>query len=103
MKLTVMERLTCIAGVKQEGDIIFLSIRLTLVKKLALTEDELKKYNVKIDLNGLARWDLTVPQETEIDLSEIETNLLVDYVTKLNNAHKLKVEQLDLYYKLVKQ
>ena len=101
MKLTVMERLMSLGGIKQEGDIVFLRIRSDLINKLALTEEEIKKYEVRLDPDGMSRWSLDIPQETEIKLSDTEKSLLVDYLTRLNKEHKLTANHMSLYDKLV--
>lgn len=103
MELTVTERLSIIAGVKQEGDIIFLRIRFDLIKKLALTEDEIKKYGMCIDKKGMARWKLDVPQDSEIIISDTEKSLITDFLNTMNREKKLSVNHMSLYEKFVEK
>jgi len=101
MELTIMERLMVLSGIKQEGDIIFLRVRRDLTKKLALTEEEIKKYDMKIDPGGMSRWKLDVPQETEIIISDTEKSLIINFLTNLNKNHRLTNNHFSLYEKFI--
>ncbi len=103
MLLTVIERLLTISGVKQEGDIVFLRIRFDLIKKLALTEEEIKKYEMRIDPDGMSRWKLDVPQEVEINISDTEKSLITDFLSTMNRERKLSSKHISLYEKFVEK
>ena len=69
MKLEVLERLTCLNLLPEEGNIVKMRMRIKLIEKLGLTSEEIEEYDLKPgDKEGTVQWRTDLPQEKEIDL-----------------------------------
>ncbi|KKK62154.1 hypothetical protein LCGC14_3007170 [marine sediment metagenome] len=100
MELTVMERMGILQILSPEGDLIYLRAKRELVGKVGLTADEILEFKV-VEVNERMRWDMTVPQEKEIDLSNGEIAMVSDVLKKHVEDKKLHENHLSLYEKLV--
>ncbi|KKM22021.1 hypothetical protein LCGC14_1629570 [marine sediment metagenome] len=100
MELTVLERMAILGLLIPEGDLIYLRAKRDLVEKVGLTADEILEFKV-VEADGLMRWDMTIPQGKEVDLSNGEIAMISDVLKKLVEDKKLHENQLSLYEKLV--
>ena len=100
MELTVLERMAILGLLVPEGDLIYLRAKRDLVEKVGLTADEILEFKV-VEADGLMRWDMTIPQGKEVDLSNGEIAMISDVLKKLVEDKKLHENQLSLYEKLV--
>ena len=100
MVLTVMERLLIGADMR-EGDILFMRVRNKLLEKTSLSEEEIKKFEMVSLENGKTRWSFDLPQEVEVEITDIEHGMIKDSMIKRNQEHKLTPDHVSLYEKFV--
>ena len=101
MELTIIERFMALNILPEEGNVIKMRMRLKLIEKLGLTNDEMEKFEVKQLDDGNVKWRNDLPQETEVDLKGPEIAAIGENLKKLSEDDKLKPEQLSLYDKIV--
>ncbi len=102
MNLTILERLMAVNLFAMEGDLAFLQAKRDLVKKVGLTIEELKEYDVKPgEEQGTVIWNQDLPQEKEIPLSGAEKAFILAELKKKLDEKKLHENELSLYEKLV--
>ncbi len=102
MNLTILERLMAVNLFATEGDLAFLQAKRDLVKKVGLTIEELKEYDVKPgEEQGTVIWNQDLPQEKEIPLSGAEKAFILAELKKKLDEKKLHENELSLYEKLV--
>lgn len=79
-----------------------LRMRQEMIGKIGLSEQEWKKYKVVQHPDGRITWDPNISQETDIKLTDIETNILREALEKRNHEKTLSPNHLTLYDKFVK-
>lgn len=100
MELTVLERLLILDSMEKQGDIIYLRTRNKLIEKVGLSEEEIKKYEF-VQEGPKVKWNVEVPQESEIEISEVEHGMIKNSLVGLNNSRKLTPDHVSLYEKFV--
>ena len=105
MELTVIERMAILNLLGPEGELIYLRAKREIVKKVGLSANEIKKWNVG-EKDGNMIMD---PQEnwqkiTEISLLGGEAAIIAEALTtKLTDTKKLHENELALYEKFVEK
>jgi len=107
MKLNILERLLGIGLIiayeseHPKGNFITLKTVNLLQNKLLVNEEEVKKYNLRIEDNQY-KWDDAGSLEyTDFDLTEGEKKILVEGLVILNKTEQLTKEHNSLIDKLV--
>jgi hypothetical protein len=107
MELTVFERANLLGILPREGNFLTLKKLRLLKEKLALTDEEQKKWQPKISEEGKMFWRISddkgnpIPQEAEIEIGELETEIIRETLKRLNEHNKLKEDHLSLYEKFM--
>jgi 23S rRNA maturation-related 3'-5' exoribonuclease YhaM len=102
MKLSIVERLwlsDMLGGV--EGDVLYLRIVRDLRSKLALSEAEIKEWEVRMPTPGHYEWDGEKVREIEVEVGEAATKVIADRLKTLDGQKKLREVHLPLYEKFV--
>lgn len=100
MKLNVLERLTLLQVLPQEGDFVTLKITRDLQNSLSLTEEEFKLYDVKRDDEQII-WNDNGKEEKEILIGEKATDIIVETLSNLDKNKKLTAGTYGLYNKFI--
>lgn len=100
MKLNVKDRILLLNVLPKEGNFVTLKITRKLEESLSFAEEEVKKYQFVTKENRVT-WDLNAEQESDIEIGEKATDIIVDALKKLNEGNKLTNEYLDVYEKFV--
>lgn len=102
MKLNVLERIMAlgILGIYKEGNIITLRVLAGLKPKLALTEEEVEKWNVRTEEDNY-KWSPEGNEGVEIELTESEIKLIKEQLVKMDKEQKLTFNHFSLYEKFV--
>lgn len=103
MKLTFLERLLAMGTLPEQGSVLLLRVRQTLIEKLGPTADEIVKWNVQQEGTRVT-WD---PQasgvEEEVALTESEVGILRDSLIKMDREQRLTPAHLSIYEKIVEK
>ena len=100
MKLNVPERLTLLQVLPKEGNFLTLKVIRDLTSNVGLNEEAFKEFDIK-EAQGQVSWNNKGVEETEIEIGEKATDLIVESLKKLNDASKLEQRHLSLYEKFV--
>lgn len=100
MKLNLIERFTIQKILPSEGNFLTLKILNSLRMSLALSEDEIKEFEIVQD-GGKISWNEKGLEERELDIGEKATDLIVTALKELNEKKKLTNEHFSLYEKFV--
>lgn len=98
--MNVGERLTAMTMLPQEGSFVTIQIVRDLSKKLGITAEEYKEFEIKED-NGKVFWNAKGNEDREIELADVEITMLKDALKKLDDANKLTQQHFSLYEKFV--
>ncbi len=102
MKLNIVDRLTCLGVLPQEGDFVTLKIVRDLQSKLGFTEEELKECEIVSDPETQSvKWNEKGAVEKEIVIGEKAMDLIVEALEKLNKDKKLKPQHFSVFEKFV--
>ena len=102
MKLSVMERLTVQGLLPQEANFTNLKLLRIARENLSFSEKELKILNVREGSEpGTIQWDEGVVSESDIELGETATGMIIDALKKLDGENKLTNNHFSLYEKFV--
>jgi len=101
MKLTVMERLTCLGILPDAGNFVTMRMREELILKLGLTAEEMTEYDVTQLEDGRVQWKQDVPQDKEIDMKPSEIVEIKKNLEKMDKDEKLTPQHISLYEKFV--
>lgn len=102
MQLTFLERVLLSNLLPREGKFETLLILEDVRKKIEVTQDEVKKYDVKT-VDNMIQWNPEGAKSTfDIEFTEAESNAIKDIFKKLSDSEKLSTEQLPLYKMFVK-
>lgn len=102
MKLTLKDRLVLPGTFPKEGSFTQLILARDIQKKLEITQDEIKEFEIKGLETGWLVWNKKgAEEEFEIDFTELENNFIVENLKRLNDGNKLTAELLDVYQSFV--
>ena len=99
VKLSIGERLIVPGVLPQKGSFEDILVKDDFVKKIRFTQEELEKYEIKQDGQGLKWNDPKV--RFEYELTELEEALIKKQLTEMSNKKELGQEHISLYKKLV--
>lgn len=97
MKLKVIDRITLLGILPQEGDIITLKIIRKVREDLSFTDEEHKALKIERLDAGNLQWNAEADKPKEIAIGEVATNLIVDSLKKLNDEKKLTDNHVGVY------
>jgi hypothetical protein len=106
IELTLSDRINLPSILKEEGNYEFLIIKKSIKNKVAVSELELEKYNIKTVSDGEQKSWITWNKEGaeakfNYDFSELEKNEIKLALKKLSEDNKLNDVTLSLYEKFV--
>lgn len=97
MKLDILQRLTIVGLMPEKSNYAEMLAVTALAQKLALTGDELLKWNVKTLDNGKVMWNASSDTSTDIELSEGDCKLIVKYLRKLDETNSLTIPHMKIW------
>lgn len=98
MKLNILERLMLLNVLPPEGDLRTMKVVRNLRMDLALTEQEIKDWNVQTAENQVT-WDDEKIEDAEINVAGERTVVVVDALKKLDSEKKVGSQHLSLFEK----
>lgn len=97
MNITLLDRLIIRNILPLEGNIKSLIIIKDIVKKIELTQDEVKLFDLQANEKGNLTWNKTGMESTfEIEFTELETNEIKFSLAKLDREKKISVDMLGI-------
>lgn len=102
-KLTVGERINLGNLLPTKHDFITLKIIRDLQDQLSFTEDEIKKCNIRSEIdNGrpVTRWD-DAKYSKEFQFGEVLNDIIVKQLKKLDEMKALPIDHMTLYEKFI--
>lgn len=101
MILKVLERVTLLSILPEQGDFVTLKILRKLRESLTFEEYEFSQLKIQQSDNQI-KWDPTCDNGKEITIGEKATDIIVECLKKLNKEQKLTPQHLGLYEMFVK-
>ena len=105
MLLDIRSRLMLLGILPAEGDITTVKVIRKLREDLSFSEDEHKKYNIKVtpqdNGNATIDWDETKEEPKDIKIGMKARDVIVTSLEKLNTDKKLTEQHIDLYERFV--
>jgi hypothetical protein len=108
MKLNLLERFNIQRILPQETNFLTLKIVNSLKQSLSPSEEELKEFDVKPEVDSEGRvtgritWNELGKEEREIEIGEKATDLIVESLKKLDKENKITNEHYTIYEKFIK-
>ena len=78
----------------EQGNFITLSVKKEILDKIQITQEEIKECEI-VEKDGQITWENT--KETEIEFSEVETELIKKQLKELDEKGTLKDASFSLY------
>ena len=109
MILTVFERANLLGLLPGEGNIKTLRTVTKAREVLSLSDEENKRWQPSVDEKGLMMWKVVaddgtpIPQEAEVEISELAFELIREKLIEADKKEKLKIEHYSLYEKFVEK
>jgi hypothetical protein len=98
MKLTLFERMILRKILPEQSNFIELVIKNDILKKVDITQDEIKEHNIKFE-NDSITWEND--KENDFDFTQPETELIKKQIKQLDDNSSLKGEHYDIYKKFI--
>ena len=102
MKLNLIERLSILQILPQEGNFVTLNVTRKLQESLAPTEEEIKEYGIAQEGTQVT-WNEKGTKEKELEIGEKATDIIVESLEKLDKDKKLTSQHISIYEKFVKR
>ncbi len=97
MKITLLERIMIEGILPTKGNIKTLTIAKDAKKKVALTQDDYTKYDIKILPDGRMLWNADgAKAEFDLEFTALETNEIKSTLQKLDKESELSADCLTL-------
>lgn len=96
MKLRLKERFMLIQVLPQIGNYVTLKILRDLQESLAVTEEDIKKYNIKYE-KEMASWDDSKDVGVEIEIGPEASRIIRRTLKALDEKNELAADHLDLF------
>lgn len=97
MQLTLLDRLVIRNILPNEGNIKSLIIIKDIVKKVELSQDEVKKFDLQTNEKGHLTWNKEgINASFETEFTELETNEIKLCLIKLDRENKINVDMLNI-------
>jgi hypothetical protein len=101
-ELTILERLRLLEILPGHGNILTLRIIGDLQNKIAFSEIELEKYELKQDDKNHIQWNREKGMESaEIELGKKEIEIIKNALEQLNKNERLTQEHIGLWEKFI--
>lgn len=100
--LKVMERLTVLQILPQEGNFVMLKVLRGLNDKVGFKDEEFKELSLVQEGNAV-KWNIAADIGKEFDFGEKETDLIKDSLKKLDEQKKLEQRHFTLYEKFMEE
>ena len=94
--MKILERILLESIIPNEANYTDLILGRDIKKKVALTQDEILKYDVKVLENGSIEWK-NETEDFEVEFSDLEKGLIKKTLEKLNSENKLNFQLISLY------
>ena len=105
MKLNILERIVAIQVIEEfrthQANFITFKTMNSLRDKLFVNEEEVKKYELRIEDNNYKWNDLGFTEQVEIDITEAEKALLVKQLITMDKENKLVNDHVSLVEKCI--
>jgi len=98
MILNVLDRVTLLGVLPEQGDFVTLKIVRQLRESLSFTEEELRDLEIK-QTDGRIFWNSGADHGKDIQVGEKATDIIVASLKQLNDQKKLTQQHYDLYEK----
>lgn len=101
--LRIEERLVLLELLPKTGNFLTLKSLRRGRERLALSDEEIKKFKVKISEDrNTVRWDVEAAKETtNISFSDSINDIIISTLKKLNNDNTLEEKHFSLYEKFI--
>lgn len=100
MILSVVDRISLLNILPEQGDFATLKIVRKLRESLSFSEGELRELDLKQDGQQI-RWKTDADPMKDVQIGEKATDLIIDSLKKLNEQRKLTNQHYELYEKFV--
>ena len=102
MRLTIAERITLLDLLPRQGNIVTLRLVTDLQRKIALTEEEIKRFGIqqsRSESGGvLVTWAPEFDElRVDISMSDHEKGIVTREITQLESVGQLTINALSLY------
>lgn len=98
--LNVLDRVTLLSILPEQGDYLTLKIVRKLRESLAFEEEEISRLNIQ-QADGRITWDATADEGKEISIGEKAQDIIVGCLEKLNKEKKLTEQHYILYEQFI--
>jgi len=102
IKLGLYERLLVKGILPQEDSFTNLILRKDLIEKIEITQEEIKKFEIKSVENGAVWNSKGQKDKLELEISSLEGKYLSEVLKKLDSEKKLSFALVDIYEAIVK-
>lgn len=102
MLLKVLDRITLLSILPEQGDFVTLKIVRKLREDLSFNEEELKELSIT-QSEGRITWDQFADQGKMIQVGEKATDVVVAALKKLDEQKKLTQQHMGLYEAFIKE
>lgn len=101
-ELSLLDKLIFPSILKKEGSFEDMIIVKDIKKKINITQDEVKEYNLQsLNTGGIIFNEKGSEAKFEIEFTELETKMIKEGLKKLEEDKKLTEDHLDLYKKFI--
>ena len=101
MKLSIKDRIVVSNVLPVQGDYMTLKLRKDLLGKIELSQEEFKLVGMEISEEGNAKWDEKKDPNKDIEITELESKLIVKSLKELEEKKELNTDTMDIYEKFV--
>lgn len=100
--LKLIDRMSVLSVLPSEGRFTDLILVWDIKKKVAITQDEIKEFEIVHDEAGIHWNEKWNTNEFSIDLTDAESDLIKRYIIKLDSEEKLRSEMVGIHKIFVK-
>lgn len=97
MQLKFLDRFLLLNLLPKQGTFEDLIVTKDIKSKIEVTQEELKKLNVKSQENGNITWDSSKDEPKEIEFTDKEQEIITKELKALSEQKKLTENHLNLY------
>ncbi len=96
MILSVLDRITLLNILPEQGDFITLKIVRKLRESLSFSEEEIKAIDLRQE-NQRIFWNTSVDPMKDVEIGEKATDIVIESLKKLNEQKQLTAQHINLY------
>lgn len=101
MQLNVKERLVLPSMLQEKGSLSEQMTKESIIRKIALTDDEKEAFMVKYNETGTITWNPNIDTNVEIVFTEIEEAMLKTVCLKLDKENAITMDMLSICKKIL--